>query len=263
MGNLKGAPLREHGHTLALILTKAYGDLKSEAEKVYLSYLWWIVEPLLRMSVYYVVFGLLFQRGTQDYVPFLLIGLVPWRWTSSAITEGAGSLVNGKNLMRLVYIPKYFFPAVSLVTQSFKFLVVFLILLVYLACSGRPPGLAYLSLPLLLLAHLLLIAGASFLLSALYPFLPDLRLAVDTALGLGFFVSGIFFEASTIPAQYHRLFFLNPFAHLFQAYRDILLHQRPPELSALPLLMLAGLGLLGLALLLLRRWDRHYPKVLR
>ena len=54
-----------------LVSTKVIANLKAEASKSYLSYLWWILEPILHMMVYYLVFGLLLNRGTEDFVVYL------------------------------------------------------------------------------------------------------------------------------------------------------------------------------------------------
>ena len=59
---------------IELILYKTYADLRAETERTYLGFLWWIFEPVLYMTVFYVFFGLLLGHKTDDFVPFLLIG---------------------------------------------------------------------------------------------------------------------------------------------------------------------------------------------
>ncbi|HPQ27545.1 MAG TPA: hypothetical protein PLQ82_03640 [Desulfobacteraceae bacterium] len=59
---------------IELVFFKAYANLRSEAARTYLSFLWWIIDPVLFMSVYYVVFAVLLQRGTKGYIPNLSIG---------------------------------------------------------------------------------------------------------------------------------------------------------------------------------------------
>lgn len=63
--------------TLELVWVKAKLNLKSEASINYLSYAWWIIEPVLQMAIYYLVFAYLLKQGGHDYVPFLLTGLIP------------------------------------------------------------------------------------------------------------------------------------------------------------------------------------------
>lgn len=251
-------PIQNH---LNIILYKAYADLRTESEKYFISYLWWVLEPIFQMCVYYVVFGLLFDNGTPNFVPFLLIGLVTWRWGVAIINEGIHGIPRNKHLIRQVYLPKYIFPSVALFTQSFKFSIVFSLLLIYLWIDGHPPHMGYLGLPLVFLAHLSLVMGLTYMLSALIPYLPDLRLLVDTGLQLLFFLSGVFFSGDAIPEEYKTYFYLNPMAQLLDAYRHILLFQEPWELQKL--ILIGGLGIVGIVigLLMLKANDHHYAKV--
>lgn len=250
-----------HHRHLNIILYKAYADLRAESEKYYISYLWWIIEPILQMCVYYLVFGILFDHGTPDYVPFLLIGLVTWRWGIAIINEGSHGIPRNKHLIRQVYLPKYIFPTVAVFTQSFKFAIVFTLLISYLWIAGHEPHWGYLSLLPVFIAHLSFILGITYVLAALIPYLPDIRLLVDTGLQLLFFVSGVFFAANTIPPQYKTYFYLNPMAHILEAYRDILLHQTtPPHISLLKITLLGSVGIVA-GLFALKLNDHHYAKV--
>lgn len=250
-----------HSRHLNIILYKAYADLKAESEKYYISYLWWIVEPVLQMCVYYLVFGVLFQHGTPDYVPFLLIGLVTWRWGIAIINEGGHGIPRNKHLIRQVYLPKYIFPTVALFTQSFKFSLVFSMLSIYLWIDGYSLHGGYWGLPLVFLAHLSLVMGITYIVSALIPYLPDLRLLIDTGLQLLFFVSGVFFSSDAIPQKYQAYFYLNPLAHILDAYRDILLYQAPISLISLGKIAVIGLTGILIGLTMLKLNDHHYAKV--
>ncbi|HIB76240.1 MAG TPA: ABC transporter permease, partial [Flavobacteriales bacterium] len=69
-----------------LVLYKVRTDLRSEVSQNHLSLLWWVLEPVLYMTVFYLVFGLLLKRGGgPEYVPFLLTGLASWKWFDSAV----------------------------------------------------------------------------------------------------------------------------------------------------------------------------------
>lgn len=251
--------IRNHLH---LILYKAEADLRAEAAKTYIGVLWWVLDPVLMMAVFYLVFAVLLQRGTEHFVQFLLIGLVAWRWFLGTVTSGANSIGGGaKGLMRQVYLPKIIFPLVVVVTDLFKFAVVVLLLLVFLWISGFAPNTAYLALPLLLLLQLVLIIGLTCLLAALVPFLPDMLIVVRHLLMMLFFLSGIFYSVDRIPPEYRDYFFLNPMAVLIDSYRGILMHaQWPPFGRLLGVLVLAVL-INALAWWVLRTCDRLYPKL--
>ncbi|MCH1550707.1 MAG: hypothetical protein L7T19_06050, partial [Pseudomonadales bacterium] len=75
-----------------LITFKVYAELKAESNRTYAGYLWWVFEPLLFMAVYYFVFGVLFGRNTEDFVPFLLVGVTIWHWIQSSISHSASAI---------------------------------------------------------------------------------------------------------------------------------------------------------------------------
>lgn len=246
---------------LDLVIYKTYADLKAEAARTYVNYLWWIIDPLVSLGIYYIVFAVLFQRGGPGYIFELLVGLVIWRWYAEAVSHGSGTILGGRGLMAQVYLPKWIFPIVCLLTDSTKFALIFVLLLGALLIAGYDAGLAWLSLPLLLVIQLTFIAAVSTLLASLVPFLPDLRVVISNLLMLQMFLSGVFFRADTISEKYHDLFFLNPMARLLNEYRVVLLDNNWPDFSALLYIGLFSSALLGSALLLVSRLDKQYPRL--
>jgi lipopolysaccharide transport system permease protein len=248
-------------HYFELILYKAYADLRSEAEKTYIGFLWWILDPIIFMSIFYIVFGLLLKRGTEDFIPFLLIGLVVWRWFQNTVSHGANTILINRGLMRQVYLPKIIFPIVVILIDLAKFAFVFILLLIYLWIEGFPIGISYLALPILLIIQLILIIALTCFAAALVPFLPDLKILIDHALHILFFLSGIFFAGSSIPEQYQFYFYLNPMANIIEGYREILMYNQWPNGYAL--LVIGSLSLLGIvgSYRLLEHYDHVYPKI--
>lgn len=246
-----------------LVLYKTYADLRAEASKTYINYLWWVLNPILSMLVFYLVFGLLFDRGGAGFVGFLLTGLVVWTWYNQTLAHASNTILNGAGLMNQVHVPKLIFPLVTLLTDLTKFAVVLVLLLLFLWLSGHDPSRSWLALPLVLLTQLLLCAALAFVLAGVVPYLPDLKLLVDNLLHLQFFLSGIFYAASDIPEPYQFWFFLNPMASLIHDYRTILLEGAWPHWWRLMAIALISLLVLVLAIKLIQRLDRVYPRLVR
>ncbi|HID45302.1 MAG TPA: ABC transporter permease [Chromatiaceae bacterium] len=248
-------------HYLQLILYKARADLKVEAARGYMGMLWWVLEPVLYMGAFYIIFAVALQRGGENFVPWLLTGLVVWKWFDTTVRMSLNVIVAGKGLMSQVYLPKVFFPAVVILKNSVKFLVTLLLLLLFLLLYGVSPGWPWLMLPLLLLLQGLLICGVSFTVSALTPLYPDLKLLMNNVLMLMFFLSGVFFDTSNLHGWLGVLLDLNPMVHIIHAWRDVLLFGRWPDMSVLGLVALLSLALCALGLFLLHRFDRLYPRL--
>jgi lipopolysaccharide transport system permease protein len=241
---------------------RALAELRAEAARAYLGFLWWIVEPILYMAAFYIVFGLVFQRGGEDFVPFLLCGLVVWKWFGSTVTSSSNAIPSNAGLIQQVYLPKYLLPAIVVVINTVKFLVVLGLLLTFLVLYGYMPGATWLALPVLVGIQLLLVIGVSGLVSAVIPFLPDLRLMLENIMMLLFFLSGIFFDIDASPQALKPLLWANPLAVLIDSYRSILLDGVWPDMQALGIVLFVSLISIGLAGYVLSRFDGTYPKVL-
>ncbi len=249
-------------HYLELVWYKALAELRAEAARAYLGFIWWVVEPVLYMGAFYIVFGLVLQRGEPGFVPFLLCGLVVWKWFGSTIVSSANTIPANAGLMQQVYLPKYLFPAIVLVINTIKFAVIFGLLLVFLLLYGFSPSEAWLSLPLLVLVQFLLIAMIAGLVSAFVPFVPDFRFLLDNLLMLLFFLSGIFFDISKASGELKFVLSLNPMAVIIDSYRAVLIEGQWPNGLYLGVVFVVSILGIWLTNRVFRHYDRIYPKVL-
>lgn len=245
-----------------IVLYGVRGELRTEVAKRLLGFLWWVIEPVMYMAVFYVVFGLALRQGGPDYVPFLLSGMIAWKWFDSSVRQASGSLGMNAGLIQQVYVPKCLFPLIQILGNSFKFLIVLALLLVFLLIIGKSPSLQWLALLPVILTQLMLITALGFLLAAIIPFAQDLKQVVDNLLMLMMFMSGIFFSADRVPESMRFAFELNPMVLLIAAYRDILLRGSWPDWASLGYVWLVVLPILLVATAIFRRFERHYPKMM-
>ena len=123
---------------LELLFYRASAELKREASRAYLGITWWFIEPLLYMGVFYLVFGLGLRKGGQDFVMYLLCGLITWKWLDSTVRTSSNVIAGSVGLMAQVYLPKIILPGVILVANTYKFLIVFSIFLLFLLSRDIP-----------------------------------------------------------------------------------------------------------------------------
>ncbi len=246
-----------------LVLYRGISELRAEANRSYLGIIWWIMEPLMYVGVFYLVFGLGLRRGGDDFVPYLLCGLVPWKWFDGCVRSSSTILPSSVGLMGQLYLPKYLLPLAVVVTDTLKFLIVLAIFLAFLSLSGVAWWTqALLWLPLVLLLQLLLILGVAGLAAALVPLLPDLRYVVSYGMTMLFFMSGIFFSLSDLSAQAQFYLMFNPVLHVIEAYRSVLLYSAAPDWAPLGWVALASLLMLLAAALVFVKFDRTYPRII-
>lgn len=247
-------------HYMNLLFYKAIADLRSEASRNYIGILWWFIEPMLYMCVFYVVFNFVFQRS--EGIPFLLIGLVVWKWFSSTFTSSANSIAANIRLINQVYLPKYIFPASVMIANTIKFFLVFSLLIIFIISYGTSPGITWLATPVILLVLFMVIAACGFFASIIVTFVPDFKMILDNGLMLVFFLSGIFFNIDSIPPKLKMVVLLNPIALLIHNLRVCLIYEGWP--NWIPIAAVALISMLGIAFAqaLMQKYDRLFPKAL-
>lgn len=250
-------------HYIDLVLFKARSELLTETSRTYIGIAWWIIDPILYMSVFYLVFDVFMQRGGPGFVPFLLIGLVYFRWFGNAISNGAMSIRQGNGLMQQVYLPKIIFPLVSFLTDSFKFLCTLTLLIPFLWISGFEPTIHYLALVPLMLIQVVLNLACLTLAAAIVPLVPDLRYLIVHGVTVLMFTSGIFYRVSDLPMELQQYLLLNPLANLLTCYREVLMEAKWPDFHSLGPTIGISAALLIAAVWLIFSLDRRYPKIVR
>lgn len=244
-----------------LILQKAFSDLIAEARQGYVGILWWIVEPLLYLSVFYFIFIIVFDRGGKDAVSFLLIGLVVWKWFGSSIPKCANSISANVGLIRQIYIPKILLPGMALVTATFKFLIVFLLLIAFLYLAGYEASVVWISLPALIVVQFIFTLAIGSVLAGILPFLPDLKLIIDNVMMLLFFLSGVFFDFSGASPFVKSVLQMNPMLVIIDSYRSVLVAGSWPDWILISSILFGSIVLLAIGWFVLNRYDRVYPKI--
>jgi lipopolysaccharide transport system permease protein len=249
-------------HYREIIYLKAKIHLRSEASKTYLSFLWWVFEPIISLGIYYLIFGVILQRGTEDFVPFLLIGLVTWQWFANSVSHCSNSINNNLALIAQFNFPKIILPSINIVIDGFKFIIVFLLLLVFLWVYGFPPSKAYIALPFILLAQHLFNTTISNIVAAVVPFIPDLQIIITNILRVMMYLSGILYSVNELPEHIQQYFSLNPMVMVIDWYRGVLMHQKIPDINSILSFMTISLVAVVLSHYLMKKLDPIYSRVL-
>lgn len=248
---------------LDLTFTHAWASIRSEARQTTLGYLWWLLDPLLFIGVYYLVFGVILKSKTDDFIVFLIIGILAFQWFQMSITQGAATIHSAGALIKQVKLPKAMFPLSKILHNFWQFLFVFFAyaLVVYLFL-GQKMTVHLVALPAVILAQLVLTTGLSLVLAVAFPFFPDIKHVLQPVLRGLLFVSGVFFPVSKVPDELRFFFFLNPMALLIEAYRACVLRHEWPGFTGLGILVMTGVMLIVLGSYLINRLDASFAKAI-
>lgn len=247
-------------HYRDLIIHKAFADFRAEAERTYLGVIWWVLEPLINMGIYYLVFGLFLGHKKEGFLPYLLTGLVAWRFLDVAVTRAATSIMANMNMVRQIPFHKVIFPLIAMATCAMEFIFSLLLLLVVLLFCGHYPNIYWLAFPAVMGILVLLSLSLALPLSALVPFVPDLTKPVQYGLRITFYLSGIMYYVKDLPERAQRILVWNPALQVVESFRDIFLLERWPHLITLVYVAAFSAVGIGLGIYLHARLDGVYAK---
>lgn len=207
-----------------------------------LGFVWSLLNPLMMMAVYSLVFSVYMRINIPNYSLFLFCGLLPWGWFTTSITNATSTIVANGNLIKKVYFPLEILPLVNVTTNLINFLLSLPVLFAFMAFMHVSFTWNVLFLPVLLIVQFGLTLGFSLLLCTLNAFYRDIEQLLGPILLTWFYVTPIIYPASSIPAQFKFLFYANPMAPLIESYQRIFYMGTAP--SAFNLLYCAGIGAL-------------------
>jgi ABC-type polysaccharide/polyol phosphate export permease len=233
-----GGTLRTLVRHRELLRSLIVRELKARYRGSALGFLWSLVNPLLLVVVYTLVFGYIFQpktagSDTEPYALFLICGLFPWIWTSTSLLEGTVSLSVNSGLIRKAVFPIDLLPIVSVSANLVHFLLALPILLGALSI-GRALGYPVLSawsllLPLVIALQLVLLCGAALGLAVLHVHFKDIRDLLANVLQLLFFLAPILYPLNaSIPDFLKGIIVTNPFSPFVLAYQRLLFYGELP-----------------------------------
>jgi homopolymeric O-antigen transport system permease protein len=215
-----------------LIQSLVARELKARYRGSVLGFFWSFINPLLLLLIYSFVFTTVMPNrieGLQPYALFMFCGILPWTWFSSSLTEAAGSLISGGNLIKKVLFPAEVLPIVSVLANMVHFFLGLPILIAFLVIYQRPPDpWDVLWFPIAVLVQLIFTAALGLFLAALTVHFRDVRDILANVLTFWFFATPIIYPWYQPGLERFRWFFnLNPFTHLAISYQEILFFNGP------------------------------------
>jgi len=215
-----------------LIQSLVARELKARYRGSVLGFFWSLINPLLLLAIYSFVFTKIMPNrveGVQPYALFMFCGILPWNWFSASLTESAGSLISGGNLIKKVLFPAEVLPIVSVLANMVHFFFGLPILIMFLIVYRHPPDAWDLVwFPVAVSVELVFTLALALVVSALTVHFRDIRDILANLLMFWFFATPIIYPWFQPGLErYRTLFNVNPFTHLAVSYQEILFFNGP------------------------------------
>ncbi len=217
----------------SLVNMQAKMNLKAEASRFVLSYLWWVIEPMLFVLVFYFVFEVLLDSGRGDFLLFLVCGKIPFMWFSKSVIAASSSILQNKGLIQQIDVPKTLFPYVAVHQALYKQWAVFILLVLFVMFFGHYPSFIWLTLIPLIFVQYLLILCCSLIAALVVCYVKDVQMLISMGMMFLMFSSGIFWDVNALadPSKRELLLIYNPVAFIIDAYRQVLMYDAPYDFA--------------------------------
>jgi len=224
----------------------AWRDIKVRYKQTALGASWAILQPLLSMLIFTLIFGILAKIPSDGlpYPLFVYSALLPWQLFVYALTQSSNSLIENARLISKVYFPRLVVPLASVVAGVVDFFIAFSILILLMFYYGVVPTWGVLALPFFLILALGAAMSVGLWMSALNVKYRDVRYTVPFLAQAWMFATPIVYPSSMIPEAWRWLYGLNPMAGVVEGFRWALLGT---EILHLPLILVStGVVVIGL-----------------
>ncbi len=207
--------LREVWARRGYIWYVSLNELRTRQITNVLGNLWHLLNPLLTIGVYYIIFGLLLKvtRGTENFLLFLTVGLFVFQFTQKATIDGARSIVSNTSLLKGVKFPRAILPITATVTEFVASLTTYLMMFVILLIGGESPRWTWLLFPLVIILQTVFNLGTSMVAARMTTHFRDTTQILPFVFRLLLYGSGVIYSVDAYVEDNpgaELLFTLNP-----------------------------------------------------
>jgi lipopolysaccharide transport system permease protein len=246
-----------------LLYFLTWRDIKVRYKQTALGAAWAILQPLLTMVLFSVVFGYFAGLPSEGipYPVFTLTALLPWQLFSYALTQSSTSLVNDKNLITKIYFPRLVIPLSSVLSALLDFAITLLLLIAMMLIYQIPMTWRLLTLPLFVGFALATAMSVSLWLSALNVQYRDVRYTLPFLTQFWMYATPIAYSATIVPERFRWLYSLNPMTGVVEGFRWALLGTESLTIQPILISILAVLALLLGGVMYFKRMEDNFADV--
>ena len=240
-----GPYLREMWGRREFAIVVPANDIRAQNMDTALGQLWHLLNPLMLIGVYYVIFGVILKtnRGVDNFLGFLVVGILIFQLTQRAVQEAAASIRRNESLIRSIQFPRSLLPVSAVTGQTIAFVPSLVVLLGFMLITGEIPTWKWLTLPVILLGQALFGVGAAFIIARIGFAVTDIQQILPHLFRLLLYMSGVIFsvEVFITNTTMQNLFALNPMYDIITVARWSLMDLPTPTACVVGLIVWATL----------------------
>lgn len=217
--------LKELNDYRDLFIFMVWREIKVLYAQTILGLSWAILQPLVQILIFTVVFGRVAKVSTDGFPYFLFstAAIIPWTYIQQAMSMSSQSLITGQAMLGKIYFPRLIFPMTPICSRMVDFLVSLLILVCVMVYYKVLPTLNIIFLPLFILMMMMVPTSVGLWLSSMAIRFRDLKHAMPFVVRMLMYTAPIVYSASSIPEKYRLIYSLNPIVGVIEGFRACIL----------------------------------------
>jgi lipopolysaccharide transport system permease protein len=186
---------------------------------------WALVQPVLQILIFSIVFGAWLQLDTNGipYPLFSTVAVIPWTYMSSTMTIGSGSLVNNTGMLGKVYFPRLIYVLTPSVGNLIPFFISLIIMVAVLLFYQHPLTKQILLLPVVFALMIATPTAVSLWFASLTIRFRDFTIIMGYVTRSVIYFVPVMYSSSQIAPEWRSIYILNPFVGVVEGYRSALL----------------------------------------
>lgn len=244
-----------------MIFSLVKRDLRGRYKASVLGFLWTFINPLCQILVYTFVFQFIMRTGIEQFSVYLISGMIPWIFFSTAVSGGTMCIKNQSEMVKKIYFPREVLP-ISFVTSAFvNMLFCFIMIFLVIVVSGRGFNVvALLFLPLVMIIEYIMALGFTFIVSGLTIYFRDMEHIVGVIMMAWIYLTPIMYSVEMVPERLRSVYYINPMTPVIQAYQEILYYEQIPQMKTLLLSGVFGVVILFVGAIAFKHMERNFAE---
>lgn len=244
-----------------LLKTNVKKEIRGKYKGSFLGVLWSFLNPLLMVAVYAIVFPYIMRIKTENYLIYLICGIIPWSFFTTVLNQGMGCIKGNAGILKKVYFPREILPISVALSALVNFLISCLIIIIFCLFSV---GISWhiILVPVFAVIQFFLSLGLVTGLSAINVYIQDTEYIIGFILNLLFYGTPILYTAELFPQQLRFLMYINPLTHVITAYRDLFMYHQLPDIWGLMYMVGWAIVCCAFGLLIFRKLEKGFAEEL-
>ena len=247
-------------HYRELLKTNVQKEIRGKYKGSFLGVIWSFLNPLLMVVVYAIVFPYIMRVKQENYLIYLITGIIPWNFFTTVVTTGCNCVWINGGIIKKVFFPRSILPISVVCAGLINFLISCIVILLFLIFGGI--GLSFNILWVIPIAIIqgLFSLGILFILSAINVYVRDIEYLVAFFINLVFYATPIIYNVDMLPEKFRNLLFFNPMAHFVNQYRNIFYYKTHPDFTSLIFMLSLSILFLLIGYVIFQKLEKGFAE---